>query len=114
MKKAGTLDGDSLNILLENLLNEPDIPLSQIARRLGFSERQTQRLIRSQYKKSFRAVRQDMLFVSACRMLQESPHLSPKDIAVRAGFNSLSSMDKLFMQKLGQTPEEYRKSLQKK
>ena len=81
-------DRESLSILLENLLNEPGIPLSQIARRLGFSERQTQRLIRNQYGKSFRAVRQDMQFSTACRILRESPSLPLKEVAARAGFTS--------------------------
>ena len=85
---AESTDLESIGILLENLLNEPGIPLSQIARRLGFSERQTQRLIRNQYGKSFRAVRQDMQFSTACRIMRESPSLSPKEVAARAGFTS--------------------------
>ncbi len=104
---AESTDLESIGILLENLLNEPGIPLSQIARRLGFSERQTQRLIRRQYGKSFRDVRQDMQFSTACRIMRESPSLSPKEVSVRAGFSSPESMNRLFLRRCGCLPEEY-------
>ncbi len=112
VRRAGAAespDGESIGILLENLLNEPSIPLGQIARRLGFSERQTQRLIRRQYGKSFRAVRQDMQFSTACRIMRESPSLTPKEVSVRAGFSSPASMNRLFLRRGGCLPEEYGK-----
>ena len=105
--KAESPDRESMSILLENLLNEPGIPLAQIARRLGFSERQTQRLIRRRYGKSFRAVRQDMQFTTACRIMREAPSLTLKEIAARAGFSSAAAMNRLFLRRCGCLPEEY-------
>ncbi len=108
VKKNKSLDKESMNIVLENLLNEPDIPLAQVARRLGFSERQTQRMILQLYGKSFRSVRQDLLFSSACRLFRDDPMLSIQDVCRKAGFSEYASMKKVFLKKCGKTPEEYR------
>lgn len=50
-------DTTDFDIMLETLVTSKDVPLSEIARRLGYSERQIQRKIRAKYGRSLRRLR---------------------------------------------------------
>ena len=103
-----SLDKEQMALLLGILLNETSLSLDDIVHRIGYSKRQTQRMIREVYGKSFRDLRQDMLFTSACRLMKENLSLSIRDICRKAGFSKYSVMRNVFLRKCGKTPEEFR------
>ncbi|MDD2213068.1 AraC family transcriptional regulator [Oscillospiraceae bacterium HV4-5-C5C] len=106
------LDPANEQILLmeECFLYEYDkLTLADLSRRLGRSERQTQRLIRQQYGQSFRDMKQAAR-LSAARVLLQSTQLSIAEIADRVGYTSSEHFSAAFRQANGQSARAFRRS----
>lgn len=76
---------------------------------LCLSSRQTDRILKLIYNKSFSEIKNEKLIDQAIEMLEES-NLSLKEIAENLGYNSYNGFYKMFKVQTGITPDEYRKN----
>lgn len=82
------------------------IPLTELARRVGASERSLSRLFREELGMSYPQWRTNLRLLEAMILL--SGGTSVTDTALRCGWNTPSSFIDTFRRALGQTPGEYR------
>lgn len=90
------------------IYNYRDMTLSSLAKLLSLSERQTMRNIRQYYGVSFSEYRQSSRINAAARMLQSKGDVDVNAVAEQVGFSSEAHFRKLFKEKFGVTPREYR------
>jgi len=106
--KRGAYNGKFNDVLL--YLDEhfaEDLTVEAVARRFGFSKYHFSRLFKQYTSYTFC----DYLHyrrIKAAELLMPQMDLSLTDIAYRAGFSSLSTFSRLFRQRRGCTPSEYR------
>jgi AraC-like DNA-binding protein len=84
-----------------------DFSLPRLAARLGLSERQTARLVRSETGRSFRELKTATRLERARKLLVSSD-LPILEVALRAGWNSASQFHDAFRRSTGVTPARYR------
>jgi len=94
----------------ENYKNE--IKLSSVAELIGMSESAFSHFFKKRTNRSFVSYLNDVRIGHATRMLFETTH-SVAEIAFLSGFNNISNFNRIFRKSKGQTPSEYRASIQK-
>lgn len=93
-------------------LNSPDLTVSSIAQAAGFSEVHFRKLFKSYYGISPKQYVQNLRIEKAKRMLQSSNESISK-IAVECGFSTIFYFSKLYKDKTGYSPYEYRERYRK-
>ena len=87
-----------------------DITLDSLARRMGFSVRQTQRWIRKVYGKSFQEKKLEARMSAAAMMLVSSQR-KITDISELLGYSSIEHFSSAFAKYYGVSPRKYRKQM---
>jgi len=101
-----------LAVQIENFMNgvyaeSPDI--AELAHQMGYSVRQTQRIISRLFGMSFSRLLTKKRVAAACFLLRNTDR-TLEDIALQTGFCSLSHLCHAFKQALGVTPLAYRRA----
>ena len=101
---------DLLAVQVENYMNRayanrPDI--SDLAEQLGYSVRQTQRILEQLFGMSFSELLTKKRVAAACFLLRNT-ELTLDEIAIQSGFCSLSHLCRAFRRSIGTTPLSYR------
>ncbi len=91
--------------LAENYMNE--ISMNQLAEQVGFSPFYFSRLFKQQFRMSFVDYLND-LRIAAAKKLLDDPTLPLKTVATRCGYDTPSYFSKIFKNRTGMTPTEYR------
>lgn len=94
-------------VVLDNLINHPEISLSEIAEVIGYSERNTSRLIFNTYGMSLTEIRHEYAMNTAKKLLSKNS-VSINEVAAISGFKSVAAMRNSFIKYEGITPTEYR------
>ncbi len=94
-------------VILDNLINHPEISLSEIAEIIGYSERNTSRLIYNTYGMSLTEIRHEYAMNTAKKLLSQNS-ISIDKVAAISGFKSVAAMRNYFVKHEGITPTEYR------
>ena len=98
------------DILLNTSSMKQDLQLEDLARYLCLSPRQTSRLVKNLFNRSFRDVKNERYMEEAKRLMTDSDY-SLKDIAEMLGYGSYNGFYKAFRLYAGISPEEYREAL---
>lgn len=106
VKRQGSLTIDESIAYMERHFAS-DLRLGELAVQASLSPRHFSRLFARQTGMSFTAYLQGIRMDAACRMLLESDG-SVSEIAARAGYSDLKFFHRLFKQKTGLTPRQYR------
>lgn len=93
---------------LEWMVDRPDMSLTAVARALGYSERQTARLIHDRFGMSLTELRNHRRLETVRKLLIERPTMSLYDICTVSGFRSHSAFHQAFKKEYGCTPAVYR------
>lgn len=107
---------DALAILatLDRQMNEqalhsnPNLTLSQLARKTGNVPATVSQVLNDKLNKSFNLYVNEYRVASAKKLLVEEPQLNLETVAERCGFNSSSTFFAAFKKIVGQTPASYR------
>lgn len=94
--------------LIDNFL--PNAQLGDLAQYLCLSHRQTDRLLKRLFNKSYQEIKNETRITKAKNLIHQKEH-SLKEIASILGYSSYIGFYKSFRQATGLTPEEYRDSL---
>ena len=86
-----------------------DLTLEELSSHLGLSPRQTERLLRSQYGKTFRQKKNEAKMSAACLLLEEGKH-SITDISLSLGYSSVEHFSAAFRRYFGMSPRDWKKS----
>lgn len=97
-------------LMLEELINTREYSLKDIASYLGYSEKQTARMIEKLFGMSFRELSRTRRIEDIKKLLTDCPNMTIEQIAELVGFASTSSMYKAFRQSEGISPLEFRES----
>lgn len=95
-------------LILEELINIREFSLKDIASYLGYSEKQTARMIEKLFGMSFRELSRSRRIEDIKKLLIDCPDMTIEQIAGLVGFASTSSMYKAFRQSEGLSPLEFR------
>lgn len=100
-----------LSVRIENYMNRtyaehPDI--SALSDQLGYSVRQTQRIIERLFGMSFSQMLTKKRVAAACFLLKNTD-MPLEEIAIQTGFCDLSHLCRAFRQSIGMTPLAYRR-----
>ena len=96
------------NFLINNFL--PNAQLDDLAQYLCLSHRQTDRLLKRLFNKSYQEIKNEARITKAKDLIHRNEH-SLKEIAEVLGYSSYIGFYKSFRHASGVTPEEYRDSL---
>ncbi|MEM8934832.1 MAG: helix-turn-helix domain-containing protein [Pseudomonadota bacterium] len=97
---------------IESVLSEPDLSLKTVAELSGSSPRYVQKLFASAGTSVSKYIRTRRL--ERCRQDLSSPihsQLSISDICFRWGFNGTAHFSRIFRKEYGETPSEFRRSM---
>ena len=89
----------------------PGASLSRIALGLGVHPHTLAQVIRARTGRTFSNWRAERQLALSATLLRNRPDLSIKEIAAAVGFNSTSVFDRFMRRACGQSPSEYRRSL---
>ncbi|HWD90490.1 MAG TPA: ABC transporter permease [Mucilaginibacter sp.] len=94
---------------------DPDLSLGLLAETLGLTSHELSRMLNTVLKKSFNDFINDYRVAEAIRNMQDSAydHLTLMGIAYDSGFNSKSAFHRIFKEKTGKSPAEYKTGLKK-
>lgn len=97
------------------ILNDParDITLTEIAKTCGIAPAYFSHIFHKNTGKTFKKWVADIRLDRACRLLEDSD-LCVLDICYECGFHTASHFGKIFRQKTGMTPRQYRNNINKK
>lgn len=96
---------DLATFVLEHV--DEELPVDRIAAGIGMSPRTLSRWCREHFEESPAELVRRLRFDEARRLLEETP-LPLKDITARTGLGDASTLWRVFTQRLGVTPAEYR------
>ncbi|RZJ12329.1 MAG: AraC family transcriptional regulator [Rubrivivax sp.] len=91
---------------------DPDISLPRLAALMDITPHQLSELLNLHLGSSFYDYLNDCRHDDALQLLQRGSDLTVADIAYRAGFNNRNSFYKVFKEKTGMTPTDYRRQQQ--
>ncbi len=90
---------------------DPDISLGKLASLLGVTTHQLSELLNIHKETSFYDFLNELRFQESLKMLaNQGEELTIADIAYRSGFNNRNSFYKVFKEKTGGTPSQYKKA----
>ncbi|MBQ9116128.1 MAG: helix-turn-helix domain-containing protein [Clostridia bacterium] len=106
-----TLDDKKRSLKIERYISENlrGARLSELAELLGYSSTYAGAMVKRLMGKSFSSLLEETRCREAARLLEES-ELSVQEIIYRVGYENESFFRKLFYEKYGKTPLEYRKN----
>jgi transcriptional regulator GlxA family with amidase domain len=103
----------ALNAIVDQLSKEvranPHVTLKEVCQRLNVERHSVERAFRQKTGHSFREMRRDALLDLARDLPTSQPHLSVKEIAARAGYQSAQAFARSFKKSTGIAPHEFRK-----
>lgn len=108
------LDLDSILSRMEILMRErrmflnEDLTLAGLAAELGIGSHQLSEILNTKIRKSFREYLTEFRLEEAASLLLSEPQRSVLSVLYSSGFNSKSAFHKLFQERYGLTPTEYR------
>jgi AraC-like DNA-binding protein len=94
--------------ILFQMMGDPCISVQSMARELKVSRRTIQGAIESVAKKSYRALRQEILITKAVDLFSSDPSLAVKQVSFAVGFTSPRSFARAIRKASGMSPEELR------
>lgn len=106
---TGTGVNDLTYLIIEEafLYNYRDITLESLAAQVKLGPRQTERLLRLHYNKTFQQKKTEARMSAACSLLRDT--ISPvSDIALNLGYSSVEHFSNAFKKHIGCTATEYR------
>lgn len=89
------------------LYDYKDVTLDSLSRQLGLGNRQTERLIKLHYGKTFQQKKTEARMSAACSLLKDN-NQSVSDIAFALGYSSVEHFSGAFKKNIGCTPTKYR------
>lgn len=104
-----TGSGDAFMKYIHQHYDDADLTLGQIEKATGTSTRTISASITDRFGINFKTYLNQIRVVEAQRLLTTTT-LSISEVAYTTGFNSPASFNRVFKQKTGQTPSEYRKT----
>ena len=118
-KPAGPVDADQLRRVVatleqEALYKDPDLTLASLAQQLGLAPSVVSQLMNAGLGQSFSDVVNGYRLEEVKRRLltEDAQRFTMLALALDAGFNSKSTFNRVFKEKLGITPKEYQKKYQ--
>jgi len=106
-KTTSPLVDGAVKIMSENL--ETPVGISDIADRLGVTQRSLSRVFNSELGAAPKTVYKWLRLAEARRHVEQT-HYSISEIALRCGYLSPASMTRAFVQQFGKTPSDFRRS----
>lgn len=100
-------------VVLEELVNTGNYTLNEIAALLGYSEKQTYRMILKIYGMPFRELRKHRMLEHTKKLLTDDPDLPVAEAARIVGFKTTSAFYKAFREVEGCTPAKYKEKVNK-
>ena len=101
---------DKINeYVVENISKMDSISVSNIALHFGISIGYISKLYRQKTERTFIDYVLEIKLKEAKRLLEKSPDIKIKDVALMLGYTNTISFIRLFKRKLGITPGEYRR-----
>lgn len=94
---------------------DPELCLSSLAEKLGLTTHELSKVLNTVLKKSFSDFINDYRVAEVIRNMQDPAydHLTLMGIAYDSGFNSKSAFHRIFREKTGKSPAEYKTALKK-
>lgn len=89
-----------------------NISLATVANRIGMSESAFSHFFKKRTNRSFIDFLNDIRIGHASKLLYETSN-TVAEVSFLSGFNNISNFNRIFKKKKGQTPSEYRDSIQK-
>ena len=121
MELPGKMDDVTLMRWLDDKMEEtslyrqPDANLKSASETLGLSQRRIMRLMKSQPQYgTFSVYLTEKRLAKACELLKEHPEFTIEGICLDVGFSTRRAFQRLFKQRIGMSPSEYRYSVIKK
>ena len=105
---GGIVAMDSLVIEECFLYEYQTLTLDGLSRRLGLSQRQTERLLQKQYGKNFQKKKQEARMAAAAAFLMDTKE-SITEISLRLGYSTMEHFSSTFRSWFGMSPTQYRK-----
>lgn len=101
---------DKINeYVVENISKMDSISVNNIALHFGISIGYISKLYRQKTERTFIDYVLEIKLKEAKRLLEKSPDIKIKDVALMLGYTNTISFIRLFKRKLGITPGEYRR-----
>ena len=108
-------DGDALTRILiycsENF--KKDIHIESLAKSIGFSQKYCSNVISSRLNQNFREYINTLRMFEAAKLLKSTEH-SITYIALEVGYKNQSTFNRVFLERYGISPSEYRQTKQNK
>lgn len=104
------------NVVKNNLYyRDPNLSLSSLAEKLGLTTHELSRVLNGVLKKSFNDFINEYRIAEVIRNMQNPAydHLTLMGIAYDSGFNSKSAFHRIFREKTGKSPADYKAELKK-
>lgn len=101
--------GEKMMHIIENektYLN-PNLKLSDVAKRIGLSNNQTSQVINQSFGKDFNSFINEFRIKEAAFLLEQNRHTAITEIIYQVGFNNKVTFNKAFRKSFGCTPREY-------
>jgi len=117
------LNGIDADVVLERLDEimeedkiyiESDLTLQRLSEYLMLTPHQLSKILNSKKKMNFRTLVNSYRVKESMRQMADLPDRTILEIALASGFNSKSSFNSVFLKSTGQTPSNYRDSLNNK
>lgn len=121
MDRPGKMDDVTLMRWLDDKMEEtmlyrqPDVNLKSASETLGISQRRIMRLMKSQAQYgTFSVYLTEKRLTKACELLKEHPEFTIEGICLDVGFSTRRAFQRIFKERMGMSPSEYRNSVIKK
>lgn len=97
----------------EKLFTDYELTLPKLSSELMITPHQLSKILNSHKKMNFRSLVNSYRIKESIRQMAEYPEKTILEIAFASGFNSKSSFNSVFLKSTGQTPSDYRISLER-
>lgn len=107
---SSKVSNDLTYLIIEEafLYNYKDITLEELSKQIGLGIRQTERLLKLHYHKTFQQKKTEARMSAACSLLRDTS-LSVSEIAYSLGYSSVEHFSSAFKRHFNLTPSAYRK-----
>ena len=93
---------------------DEDLSLGKLAGYIDVSPHQLSQLLNNEFGKPFFNYINDYRIEEVCKLIAHNKETSILTAAIKSGFSSKTTFNNVFKKKMGVTPSEYRKSVEKK